>query len=60
MDDELVDLYCKIYETHGGGTTSVSHDDCRRAAVAAVAAHVRQEALVGPGILRDDDQEWQQ
>ena len=46
-DDELVDLYRKIYETHGGGTISVSHDDCRRAAVLAVAAHVRKER---PGV----------
>ena len=42
-DDELVDLYRKIYETHGGGTISVSHDDCRRAGVRTVAARVRQE-----------------
>ena len=42
-DDELVDLYRKIYETHGGGTISVSHDDCRRAGLLAVAAHVRKE-----------------
>ncbi len=42
-DDELVDLYRKIYETHGGGTISVSHDDCRRAGLLAVAARVRQE-----------------
>ena len=40
---ELVDLYRKVYETHGGGTIDVSHDDCRRAAVLAVAAHVRKE-----------------
>ncbi|MBK6463581.1 MAG: hypothetical protein IPF92_21640 [Myxococcales bacterium] len=38
-----MDLYRKIYETHGGGTIDVSHDDCRRAAVLAVAAHVRKE-----------------
>ncbi len=42
-DEELVDLYRKVYETHGGGTIDVSHDDCRRAAVLAVAAHVRKE-----------------
>ncbi|MBL0198572.1 MAG: hypothetical protein IPQ09_31010 [Myxococcales bacterium] len=42
-DDELVDLYRKIYETHGGGTISVSHDDCRRAGVRTLAARVRQE-----------------
>ena len=49
-DDELVDLYRKIYETHGGGTISVSHDDCRRAAVGAVAARVRQECLVAQAV----------
>ncbi|MBL0198532.1 MAG: hypothetical protein IPQ09_30805 [Myxococcales bacterium] len=42
-DDELVDLYRKIYETHGGGTISVSHDDCRRAGVRTLAARVRKE-----------------
>lgn len=42
-DEELVDLYRKIYETHGGLTIDVSHGDCRRAAVLAVAAHVRKE-----------------
>ena len=42
-DEELVDLYRKVYETHGGRTISVSHDDCRRAGVRAVAARVRQE-----------------
>ena len=42
-DEELAQVYRKIYETHGGGTISVSHDDCRRAGVRAVAARVRQE-----------------
>ncbi len=42
-DEELVDLYRKVYETHGGLTIDVSHGDCRRAAVRAVAARVRQE-----------------
>ena len=42
-DEELAQVYRKIYETHGGGTISVSHDDCRRAGLLAVAARVRQE-----------------
>ena len=42
-DEELVEVYRKVYETHGGLTIDVSHDDCRRAAVGAVAARVRQE-----------------
>ncbi len=42
-DEELAQVYRKIYETHGGGTISVSHDDCRRAGVRAVADRVRQE-----------------
>jgi hypothetical protein len=55
-DEELVDLYRKVYETHGGGTIDVSHDDCRRAAVLAVAAHVRQgRCLVAQAVGRGVD-----
>ena len=55
-DEELVDLYRKIYETHGGLTVDVSHDDCRRAAVAAVAARVRQErCLVAHAVAANVD-----
>lgn len=42
-DEELAEVYRKVYETHGGRTIDVSHDDCRRAGVRAVAARVRQE-----------------
>ena len=42
-DEELAEVYRKVYETHGGLTIDVSHDDCRRAGVRAVAARVRQE-----------------
>ena len=55
-DEELADLYRKVYETHGGGTISVSHDDCRRAAILAVAARVRQErCLVAQAVAADCD-----
>lgn len=55
-DEELVDLYRKIYETHGGLTVDVSHGDCRRAAVAAVAARVRQErCLVAHAVAANVD-----
>lgn len=55
-DEELAQVYRKIYETHGGGTISVSHDDCRRAAVLAVAAHVRKErCLVAQAVAADCD-----
>ena len=55
-DEELVGLYRKVYETHGGGTISVSHDDCRRAAILAVAARVRQErCLVAQAVAADCD-----
>ena len=55
-DEELVDLYRKIYETHGGLTIDVSHGDCRRAAVRAVAAHVRQErCLVAQAVAAGAD-----
>ena len=39
----MVDLSRKCDETHGGGTISVSHDDCRRGGVRTLAARVRQE-----------------
>lgn len=55
-DEELAQVYRKIYETHGGGTISVSHDDCRRAGVRAVAARVRQErCLVAQAVAADCD-----
>ena len=55
-DEELAEVYRKVYETHGGRTIDVSHDDCRRAAVGAVAARVRQErCLVTQAVAADCD-----
>ncbi len=45
-DEELADLYAREYDAQAHQTRdpfSKSHSDCRRAAVAAVAAHVRGE-----------------